>query len=102
MAIAVLITSADMAKITPTQHNTIHRHTFKPALKLREKSNMHHLHKIDEAQAKTVIKKETNEDVQELKLTHSGRVLFYKATTKNYLLQVNALDGTIMSKEKKQ
>jgi uncharacterized membrane protein YkoI len=102
LAISVLYLHADMEKITPAQHNAIHHYNFKPVLKLQEKSNMHRMHKIDELQAKKIVKDLTNEDVEELKLTHQSRTLFYKATTKNYVVKVNAMNGKIMQQEKKQ
>jgi len=102
LAISVLYLHADMEKITPAQHKTIHHHNSKIVLKLQENSNMHRIHKIDELQAKKIVKDLTNEDVEELKLTHKSRVLFYKATTKNYVVEINAMDAKIIKKEKKQ
>ena len=90
-----------MEKITPAQHRVIHHHNSKTVLKLQEKSNMHRIHKIDELQAKKIVKDLTNEEVEELKLTHKSRILFYKATTKNYVVEINAMDAKIMKQEKK-
>jgi uncharacterized protein YpmB len=62
---------------------------------------MHRLHKIDEQDAARITKEETSEESQSIKLTHSGMYLIFKVRTASYLLTINALDGTIIKKEKK-
>ena len=100
LAISVLYLHADMEKITPAQHRAIHHYNNKVVLKLQEKSNMHHMHKIDEAQVRKIVKDLLGEDVESLRLTHQSRVLFYKVKTKNYRVEVNAMDATIIQQEK--
>ena len=46
--------------------------------------------------AKSIAKKETNEDVENMRLRHQGNILFYRVKTKNHLLKINALDGSII------
>jgi len=82
------------------EHRSIHNtSTFKPSVKMKEKQQMHRLHKIDEDEAKKIALDETKESVVFLKLTHEGKYLIYKIKTENYRLIVNALDGSVIKKE---
>jgi len=102
LTISVLLLHAQSEKITSSEHTSIHHHNFKAVLKMQEPANMHDIHKIDEKEAKKLIKKMTNEKVISLKLTHFSRVLYYKALTKNYLIEMNAMDASIIKKEKRK
>ena len=101
MATLVLSLSADVAKITQQEYKKIHHNNNKMGLKIQEKSYMHRIHKVDETQAKEIAINETNEEVLKLTLDHKGRVLFYKVHTKNHYLEINAMDATVMKKDKK-
>jgi len=102
LVISVLHLHADIQKITPAQHSAIHHYNFKAGLKVQEKSHMHQIHKINEAQARKIVKNLLDEDVEALQLTHQSRVLVYKIQTKNYRVEMNAMDGTIIQKEKRK
>lgn len=91
---------ASQSTLTPSEHSLIHSSNHRPMIKMQQKRNMHKLHKIDEQEAAKITKKETNEEVKHLKLTHSGRILKYIIKTENYILTINALDGAILNKEK--
>lgn len=69
--------------------------------KHHQEARMHKLHKIDEQEAKSIIKELTQEESKHLKLTTSGNYLVYKASTEHYTLIINALDGTLIEKESK-
>ena len=101
MAALVLILGADVAEITQQEYKKIHHNNFKMGLKTQEKSYMHRIHKVDETQAKEIATKETNEKVSKLKLEHRGRVLFYKVYTQHNYLEINAMDATVMKKDKR-
>lgn len=87
--------------LTVREHMSIHNSNNRPSVKLQKKREMHRLHKIDEQDAARITKEETSEESQSIKLTHSGMYLIFKVRTANYLLTINALDGTIIKKEKK-
>ena len=70
-----------------------------PFKQLRKKSRINQLHKVDEKEAKSIVKKLTQEDCESIKLTRSGKYLIYKISTKHYKLTINALDGTIVEKK---
>lgn len=94
--------SAETQTMTPSQHNSIQGYNNKPTLKSKTKQKMHKMHNVEDDEARQIIKKETGEDVEKLKLTHSGNYLIYRASTKSYHIQVNALDGKVMKKELKK
>jgi len=88
-------------KLTTQEHNSIHGYNQRAVVKMNEKQNMHKLHKIDEKELALLVKKETGEEALSIKLSHSGKYLLYRVKTKSYFLEVNALDKTVMKKEKR-
>lgn len=101
LAISVLYLHAETAKMTQSEYKSIHHHNNKAVLKIREKSNMHRIHKVDEEQAKVIVRDLTHEKVIKLKLTNRNRILYFSALTQHYHVEVNAMDGTILKKEKR-
>ena len=90
---------ASEATLSPSEHGSVHNYNHRPSVEMQKNRNMHKLHKVDDEQAKKIVKDETKEEVISLKLTHEGRYLVHNATTKHYQLTINALDGTVMKKE---
>ena len=86
--------------LTPMQHNSIHGYNHKPTVKMQKKRNMHKIHKVDEKEVTEIVKNITKEDIKKMKLTHVGRILFYKIQTQNYSIKINAMDGSIIEKIK--
>ncbi len=87
--------------MTPMQHSSIHGYNKNPTLKIKIEEKKNKFNNIKTDEARQIVKTATTEDVKKIKLTHSGNFLVYKTTTKNYRVQVNALDGTVMKKELK-
>ena len=100
MATLVLSLSANVAKISQQDYKKIHHNSFKMGLIIQERSYMQSICKVKEIQAKEIATKETNETVSKLKLEHRGRVLFYKVYTQHNYLEINAMDATVMKKDK--
>lgn len=63
------------------------------------KERMYKLSKVKNA--KEIVKRSTQEDVESLELKTWGNYLVYEACTKNYKLLINALDGTIIKKDER-
>jgi len=82
------------------EHMSLHTYNHRPSVKLKNKRKIYRLAKVDKAQAATVAKKETSEDVTSLRLRHQGKYLIYKITTEGHSLIINALDGTVIKKQK--
>lgn len=70
-------------------------------LKYPQKTRMNQLANIEKEEAIAIIKESTQQEMQSIKLTASGRYLTYKASTEDYNLVINALDGTLIQKEPK-
>jgi uncharacterized membrane protein YkoI len=84
--------------LTPMEHNSIHGYNHRPMVKIQKKRNMHKLHKVEEEAIK-IAKEQTKEDVQEIKLTHIGNIMFYKVQTQSYSIKINAMDGSVIDKK---
>ena len=91
---------ASESTLTISEHTSFHNYNNRPMIKMQNKRKMHQLHKINEKRATIITKQETNEDVQSMKLTHSGKILKYLVKTKSYTLSINALDGKVSDKVK--
>lgn len=85
--------------LTPSEHNSIHGYNHRPIVKMQNKRNMHKLHKVDEEEAIKIVKEQTKEDVEEIKLTHTGNIMFYKIQTQSYSIKINAMDGSVIDKK---
>jgi uncharacterized membrane protein YkoI len=85
--------------LTPSEHNSIHGYNHRPIVKMQKKRNMHKLHQVDEEEAIRIAKESTKEDVQEIRLTHTGNIMFYKVQTQSYYLEINAMDGSVIDKK---
>ena len=77
--------------LTPSEHNSIHGYNHRPIVKMQKKRNMHKLHQVDEEEAIRIAKESTKEDVQEIRLTHTGNIMFYKVQTQRYKIKINAI-----------
>lgn len=72
-----------------------------PFKRTNKQSRINQIDKINEDQAKAIIKKLTQEDTQSIKLTRRGKYLLYKISTQNHTIVINALDGTLIKQELK-
>src|SRR3990167_11058627 len=97
----MLVLQAEATNITVQEHNSFHNTNSRPILQMDKKRKMHDLHKIDEKQAAQLVKNETGEEIISHTLTHEGNSLFYDIDTKNYTIELDAIDGTILKKVKK-
>ena len=83
------------------EHVSLHNsYNHRPSVKMKNKRKIHKLHKVNEEQAKQIAKEETKEEIESIKLTHHKKYLIYKVSTEQYDLTINALDGTIIKKQK--
>jgi len=98
--VAAALLQAESQMMTRDEHSSIHNTNYRPSIKLQKKQNMHRIHRIDEKEAAVLIKSETGEEAITLKLVHRGQYLFYKANTKNYSIELNAIDATFIKKSK--
>jgi len=94
-----VLASSESTPMTPLEHSSIHGYNKAPLVNIKNDQKMREVRNIDEKQAREIVKKETNEEVSDIELTHVGIYLVYRASTKSYVLQINAIDGVVMKKE---
>ena len=80
--------------------STIQLHTYnhKLSLKLKKQRQLRQLAKITKEEARKMAASYCKEDVISHRLTHKGQLLFYRSYTENCEIEINALDGAIISK----
>jgi len=86
----------------PLDHLSLHGSNHRPSIKMKKKMQVYRLRKVKEEQAEHIVKKSTGEPSTSLKLTHKGKYLIYKVTTKSHYLVINALDGTVIKQESRE
>jgi uncharacterized membrane protein YkoI len=73
-------------------------YNHKLSLKLKKQSQLRQLAKIKYEEARKIAASCCKEDVISHRLTHKGQLLFYRIYTENCEIEINALDGSIISK----
>jgi len=80
--------------------STIQLRTYnhKLSLKLKKQRQLRQLAKIRYEESRKMAASHCKEEVISHRLTHKGQLLFYRSYTKNCEIEINALDGAIISK----
>ena len=76
----------------------LHTYNHKTSLKLKKQIWLQQLARIKYEEAKKMAASYCKENVISHKLTHKGQLLFYRSYTKNCKVEINALDGSVISK----
>ena len=69
-----------------------------PSAKFKKQRTLRSLAKIKRQEAYTLAVSLCDQNVLSSKLTHRGQLLFYRIYTDDYKVEINALDGAIISK----
>ena len=80
-------------------HMSLHYTDNRPFLKLKKKTKMKKIAKIDKDQAENLTKKITGEISTAISLVHRGKYLVYRIYTEHYKISINAIDGTVIKQE---
>ncbi len=80
--------------------NTVQLHTYnhKLSLKLKKKRQLRQLAKITREEARKMASAYCKEDIISQRLRHRGQLLFYRSYTENCEVEINALNGALISK----
>ena len=80
--------------------NTIQLRTYnhKLSLKLKKQRALRQLAKIKYEEARKIAFSYCKEDIISHRLRHKGQLLFYRSYTENCKVEINALDGALISK----
>ncbi len=73
-------------------------YNYKLSLKLKKQKLLRQLAKIKYEEARKMAASHCKEKVTSHRLTHKGQLLFYRIYTENCEIEINALDGAIISK----
>lgn len=93
-----LISSANsQLKVDSTTQLRTYNH--KLSIKLKKQRKLRSLAKIKQKEAHNIVASFCNQNVISSRLTHRGQLLFYRIYTKGCKVDINALDGAIISKE---
>jgi len=87
-------------KLNTFEYMSIKNTNHRPSQKLSKQRRMHKLHRINEKQAEKIVSNIIGEKTNHIKISRKGRYLIYTITTDNYKLILNALDGTVIKKQK--
>lgn len=93
-----LISSAN-TQLKVDSMTPLHIYNHKPSVKLAQQRKLKSLARINKKEAISIAVSICKEDVTINKLTHRGQLLFYRIYAKDCKIEINALDGAIISKE---
>jgi len=91
--IASANTQLKVSSMTP-----LRTYNHKPTIKLQKKRQLRSLARIKENEAREIAISLCTQNVTSSKLTHRGQLLYYRIYTENCKIEINALDGAIISK----
>ena len=74
-------------------------YNHRPSVKMQHTLKLKRLAKITMQEAKNISAALCNEDIVYQRLSHRGQLLYYINKTKHCTVEINALDGNIISKE---
>ncbi|WP_201352730.1 PepSY domain-containing protein [Hydrogenimonas urashimensis] len=88
--------------ITPQEHNRFHNSNFRPTIRLQKARAMQDLAAIDKNEAKTIARRACpGSSIEKIALRHQNNLLYWQATTTSCRLKIDAVNGTILEKERK-
>lgn len=76
----------------------LHTYNHKSSLKLKKQIQLQQLARVKYEEAKKTAALYCRENVISQRLRHKGQLLFYRSYTENCKIEINALDGSIISK----
>ena len=85
--------------LTPSQIMSTYNYNHSLSAKIKHKQLLQRMATVKKEEAKTIAKEECGDEVEFSKLKRHGNRLFYAMRTDTCSIKVDALDGSIMSKE---
>lgn len=96
LLLSLISTANTQLKVDITTPLRTYNH--KPSIKLKKQRELRSLAKIKRNEASKIAVSLCDQDVKSYKLTHRGQLLLYRVYTNNFKIEINALDGAIISK----
>lgn len=92
-----IIVSAN-AQLKVDSMTPLRSYNHKPTVKLQKQRQLRSLANVKQDEAKEIAAALCDQKVRSYKLTHRGQLLFYRIYTEDCKVEINALDGSIISK----
>jgi len=86
--------------LSPIEHSTIHNSNRRPMAEIKKKANLVKLAQISEQETINIVRGITDEEPLSIQLVHKSDYIAYKVVTEKSVFTINALDGTVMNKNK--
>ena len=94
-----LLGLADSQQLKVDSSTPLQIYNHRPNVQLQHQQKLRRLSNIKPEAAKQIARKACNaQEISYLKLKHRGQLLFYRITTKYCAVEINALDGAVISK----
>ncbi len=100
LLITVLLGSIEAQELTIEQVSKLRNYNHSMSGKFRHKRALIRMANISKEKSQEITQNETNESVKYSKLRDHNRRLFYSIQTSSYRIKIDALDGSIISKER--
>lgn len=94
-----LVIGSASTQIKVDSMTPLHTYNHKLSIKLKKQGKLRSLAKVKQKEAANIAVSVCNQNVISYRLTHKGQLLFYRMYTKDCKVEINALDGAIISKE---
>ena len=92
-----LITSAN-TQLKVNSMTPLHTYNHKLSIKLKKQGKLRSLAHVKQKEALKIAASQCDQNIKSNKLTHRGQLLFYRIYTQDCKIEINALDGAIISK----
>lgn len=93
------ITASANAQLMVEDTIQLRTYNHKLSLKLKKQRLLRQLAEVTSKEARKMAAAYCHGDVISHRLTHKGQLLFYRSSTKNCEIDINALDGSVISKK---
>lgn len=93
-----LISSAN-TQLKVDSMTPLHTYNHKLSIKLKKQGKLRSLANVKQQEALKIAASHCKHDIKSNKLTHRGQLLFYRIYTQDCKIEINALDGAVISKE---
>ena len=100
LLITLLFAGLQAQELSTEQVSKLLNYNHSISGKLRYKRALQKMATISLEKAQTITNSETNESIEQSKLKRHSTRLFYSIQTANHALKIDALDGSIISKER--
>ncbi|MEA3418139.1 MAG: hypothetical protein U9Q90_01980 [Campylobacterota bacterium] len=97
---SIMVSANQQAMVESSTRLKSYNHRL--AIQMEKENLLRRLAKIDGDKAQKIARDICKEPMRSLELTHKGQLLFYRIYTQHCKVNINALDGSVISKKSAQ